>query len=355
MDQKKNYSLYIDGLEDAVKAFVIKDKTLSLSIERKPNASVLLFRISKGKTTGVINVSLKKNGLVSMLIQGAPSMNALCDRCCDDVIQRTSIPNSLRKNFTLRDSKSENIEFFKAELTDTHKFSINAKPSKTAIHVKECFDILNAAGVKVVCTLYDNDTFLMQGNVTSLYVMVMTEALRWLVNPEKINDVSDIIALNNTSQQFSEEINDLIPNLSVCGDTDGVVERMVRTSVRLFNSGVKVDDYGSYTFGILKALEGVLKLRLSEDLGPIDKLGDYYYFDSVSRRHRIKTQYTIYDSQQKLKNALNKGYNEWVSSRHSSFHADDQIATSTLLSYEQAVEVFQKALDGINGVCNNWN
>ena len=355
MDQKRNYSLYIDGLEDAFNAFVSQDKALSLSIERKPSASVLLFRITKGKTTGVVNVSLKKNGLVSMLIQGAPSMNSLCDKCCDDVIQRTSIPNSLRKNFTLREAKIENVEFFKAELTDTHNFSLNAKPSNSAIHVKESFDILNSTGVKVVCTIYDNDTFLMQGNVTSLYVTVMTEALRWLVNPEKVNDVSDIIALNNTSQQFSEDIKDLIPNLSVCGDTDGVVERMVRTTVRLFNSGVIVDDYGSYTFGILKALEGVLKLRLSEDLGPIDKLGDYYDFDPVSRRHRIKKQYTIYDSQQKLKIALNIGYNEWASSRHSSFHADDQIATSTLLSYEQAVEVFQKTLDGINGVCNNWN
>ena len=77
MDQKRNYSLYIDGLEDAFNAFVSQDKALSLSIERKPSASVLLFRITKGKTTGVVNVSLKKNGLVSMLIQGAPRISVV--------------------------------------------------------------------------------------------------------------------------------------------------------------------------------------------------------------------------------------------------------------------------------------
>lgn len=352
MDQNKNYSLYVDGIEDAVNSFVSQDQSLSLTVT-KPNATVTVCHLKKGKTTGILNFHFKKNGLVSMSIQGAPSMNTLCDKCCDDVIQRTAIPNSLRKNFTLRETKSDNLDYFKADLTDTHGLNIVSKASNPATHIRECFDVLTGTGVKVTCTIYDNDTFLMQGNVTTLYVTVMTEALRWLVNPEKINKITDVITFSNTTKLFPENINALIPNISVCGDTDGVINRMVLTTVRLFNSGVIVEDYGSFTFGVLKALEGVLKLKLSEDLGPIDKLGNHYVFDPVSRRHRIK--HTLYDGDIELKKTLNKSYNEWVSSRHSSFHADDQISTSTLLSYEQAVEVFQKALECINSVCDNWN
>ncbi len=351
MDQNKNYSLYVGGIEDAVAAFVSQDQSLSLTVT-KPNATVTVCHIKKGKATGILNFHFKKNGLVSMSIQGALGMNTICDKCCDDVIQRTAIPNSLRKNFTLRETKSDNLVYFKTELVDTHGLNVVAKASNPATHIRESFDIMTGAGVKVTCTVYDNDTFLMQGNVTTLYVTVMTEALRWLVNPEKTGNITDVIALSNTIQLFSEDINALIPSISACGDTDGVIDRMVLTSVRLFNSGVIVEDYGSYTFGVLKALEGVLKLRLSEDLGPIDILGNHYDFDPVSRRHKIN--HTLYDGDVELKEALNKGYNEWVSSRHSSFHADDQISTSTLLSYEQAVEVFQKALECINNVCNNW-
>lgn len=112
-------------------------------------------------------------------------------------------------------------------------------------------------------------------------------------------------------------------------------------------------DYGCYTFGVLKALEGVLKLRLSEDLGPIDKLGNHFYYDQPSHRHRVDTN--AYDGMLELKKAINKGYNNWVSSRHSTFHADDQIATSTLLSYEQATVVFQDTLNCINAICDNWS
>lgn len=352
MDKNKDYSLIVDEIEDSVNSFVSKDATLKLSVH-KPDATKYIYKITKGRVTGVINVYVKKSGLVSITIQGADSLNALCEQCCDSFIQQTAIPNSLHKNFTLRQIKVEDFELFKEELVDTHKLIIVAKAATANPTIQEWFDVTDLKNCRVTCTLYSNGTFLLQGNVTSLFVTVMTEALRWLVDENKVSNLPDAITLNNTVNLYSEDINVLIPQLSACADTDGVIERMVLTSVRLFNSGIVVDDYGCYTFGVLKALEGVLKLKLSDDLGPIDKLGDCFYYDQPSHRHRIIT--AVYDGNLDLKKAINKGYNDWVSSRHSTFHADDQIATSTLLSYEQATVVFQDALNCINDICNNWN
>lgn len=352
MDKNKDYSLYIDGIDDSVSNFVSKDATLKLSVQ-KPDATKAIYKIAQGKDIGVINVYIKKSGLVSITIQGAKSLNALCEQCCDSFIQQTAIPNSLRKNFKLRRIKIDDVELFKEELVDTHKFTIVARAATANPTIQEWFDVSDSNNCRVTCTLYGNGTFLLQGNVTPLYVTVMTEALRWLVDETKMSSLPDSISLNNTVSLYSEDIKCLIPQLPICGDTDGIIERMVLTSVRLFNSGIIVDDYGCYTFGVLKALEGVLKLRLSDDLGPIDKLGEHFYYDQPSHRHRIIS--TVYDGKLDLKKAINKGYNNWVSSRHSTFHADDQIATSTLLSYEQAIAVFQDTLNCINAICDNWN
>lgn len=352
MDKNKYYSLNIVDIDDSVSYFVSKDATLKLSVQ-KPDSSKAVYKITKGKETGVINVYVKKNGLVSITIQGANRLSAICEQCCDSFIQQTAIPNSLRKNFTLRHSKTNDFEFFKEELVDKHKLKLTEKAATANNTIQEWFDVLDKNNCRVTCTLYTNGTFLLQGNVTSLFVAVMTEALRWLVDDNKISKLQDSITLNNTVSLYSEDINELIPHLSACGDNDGIIERMVLTSVRLFNSGVIVDDYGCYTFGVLKALEGVLKLKLSEDLGPIDKLGNHFYYEQTSHRHRVYT--TAYDGKLELRNAINKGYNNWVSSRHSTFHADDQIVTSTILSYEQATEVFQNTLDCINAICDNWN
>lgn len=352
MDTNKNYSLFIEHIDDAVASFVNREGGISLEIER-PDDSKVIYRISKDKNTGVINVYKKKNGLFSITIQGAPSLSNLCTRCCDSFIQQTSIPNSLRKNFTIRNSKKDNWELFKLELTETYKLQILDKNTDGYANIEDSFDVQTNSGVKVSCTLYSNDTFMMQGNVTSLFLILVTESLRWLADERKLNYIPETLSLQNITQTFSEDINELVPNLDACGDDDGIIKRMILTSVALFNSGVIVEDYGCYTFGVLKALEGVLKLRLSEDIPPVETLGDFYYYDTTSHRHRLRT--TVYDGQLELKKALNKGYNNWVSSRHSSFHADEQISTSTLLSYEQAHEVFEKTLDCINSICDNWN
>ena len=352
MDTSKNYSLFIEHIDDAVAGFVSREGGISLEIER-PDDSKMIYRISKGKSTGVINVYKKKNGLFSITIQGALSLNDLCTRCCDSFIQQTSIPNSLRKNFTIRNSKKDNWELFKLELIETHKLKILNKDTVGNANIEERFDVQTNSGVKVSCTLYSNDTFMIQGNVTSLFLTLVTESLRWLADEGNLNSVPETLSLQNITQTFSEDINELVPNLGACGDDDGVIKRMILTSVALFNSGVVVEDYGCYTFGVLKALEGVLKLRLSEDIPPVKTLGDFYFYDTNSHRHRLKT--TVYDGQSELKKALNKGYNNWASSRHSSFHADEQISTSTLLSYEQSLEVFEKTLDCINNICDNWN
>lgn len=239
------------------------------------------------------------------------------------------------------------------ELIDSYKYSITDKGAGNNPSVTERFDVEKDPKTRVTCTLFSNNTFLLQGNVTSLYVTVLTESLHWLVNLEIIDSVPVAIALNNTTHSFPEDINILVPNLNKCGDTDGILNRMILTSVALFNSGVVVEDFGCYTFGILKALEGVLKLRLSEDLGAIDKLGDHFYYDGASHRHRLNT--IVYDGVIDLKRALTDGYNTWVSFRHSTFHADEQISTSTILSYEQAYDFFLRTLDCINKICNNWH
>lgn len=352
MNTSKNYSLFVENIEPAVASFVSRESGLLLVID-KPDETKKICRIKKGKSTGIINFYIKKNGLVSISIQGSDSLNELCERCCSYVLQQTSIPNSLRKSFTIRNANKDNLALFKLELSDSYELIITDKEAGDNTNAVERFDIQTANGTRVYCTLYSNDTFLLQGNVTTLFLTVLTECLRWLVDEKQITAIPSAVDLQNITQTFSENINDLVPNLSICGDDDCVIQRMILTSVALFNSGVIVEDYGCYTFGVLKALEGVLKLRLSKDIPSLKALGDLYYFDQTSHRHRLET--IVYDDHLELKKALNKGYNNWVSSRHSSFHADEQISTSTLLSYEQAHEVFIKTLDCINSICNNWN
>lgn len=349
MDRTKNYSLFTDGITDAVADFISKDKSLVWTVSN-PTPTQYVYRISRGDENGVITFYIKKSGLVSINPQGG--LVDICNQCCDYVIDHASIPNSQRKSFSLKDCIVDNYDYFKEELSGLHKYTVSVKGTIENATIKEIIAVECTNHGKIVATLYKNGTFLMQGNVTPVFVGVMTEAIRWLLDANKASKVSDIILLDNITNVFSTDIDSLIPNLNVCGDTDNVILRMVMTSVSLFNSGVLVDDYGCYTFGILKALEGLLKMRLEVDLGLIDKLGSFFDYDDITHSHRIRSN--VYDGNLPLKMAINKTYNYWNSRRHASFHADSQISTSTLYSYEDALAICVKGLECINDICDNW-
>lgn len=349
METNKNYSLFSDQIEDAVAEYVAKDASLTFS-KNKPIAKQVIYRLTKDGETGYVSFTIKKTGLVSINIQG--KLTEECEKCCDYVISKAAIPNAQKKSFTIRKCIKENFEYFKSELADQHKLTLSAKDTNANVNISECQIVSDTNDVKVTLTLFKNNTFLMQGNVTPLFINVMTEAISWLMDVKGSTSVVGAISLENITNTFNTDIHILVPNLAVCDDTDGVISRMIMTSVAMFNSGVIVDDYGCYTFGLLKALEGLLKLRLGLDLGMIDKLGDHFHFDTITSSHKLNTD--VYNGTPHLKVAINKTYNYWKSKRHASFHADAQIAVSTMYSYEQALEVGMKALDCINEICNNW-
>ena len=351
MDTSKNYSLYSDNIEKAIKEFIINDNTLSLEVS-KTSPTQYVYKVIKDGETGVITFYIKKSGLVSINIQGKTNLKQICEDCCDYVILQTAIPNSQKKSFSIKDCNLENYDYFKEDLLQSDGYTFTVKGVENKAIITEILTITDVDKGRVTTTLFANGTFMVQGNVTPLFVKVMTEAISWLMKTENAANVPDVINLENITNKFNTDINVLIPNLAVCNDTDNIILRMVMTSITLFNSGIIVDDYGCYTFGVLKALEGVLKLRLEIDLGMIDKLGDHFDWDPATHSHRIKSN--VYDGNLHLKVAINKTYNYWKSKRHASFHADAQLATSDLYTYERAVEVGVKALECINEICDNW-
>ena len=186
MDTNKNYSLFSDQIEDVVAEYVAKDATLSHSVS-KPTPSQLVFRLTKGRGTGVVTFSIKRTGLVSINIQGSELLDEECTKCCDYVISKTAIPNAHKKCFTIRQSIRENFEYFKAELVDQHKYTLSVKAAGVNVNRSESMIVAEANGAKVTVTLFANDTFLMQGNDFAGHVSF---PLPPMLNISKISEVA---------------------------------------------------------------------------------------------------------------------------------------------------------------------
>ena len=61
------------------------------------------------------------------------------------------------------------------------------------------------------------------------------------------------------------------------------------------------------------------------------------------------------DFNPELKKCIERAYAYYIDKRTASFHIDrTAIETSTILSYEEAVDIVEESLKNINNICKNW-
>ena len=339
-----NCSLYREKIPSAIKEFAENKGLLWCCTSTKEFQDT--FQLVQGKAKVFITVYYKKNGLTSISHQGSNKTNKLGEECCEYIISKTSLPDTYHQTFTIRNANIDNYDYFKSEIGDEN---INVENTKdTSIH--ERIKVKDKTGATIMVTMYKNTTLYFQGNITPLFVSLMNAALQWMLTDE--NEKS-VIGLKNVSCNVDCDVTKHIQNIDKLKPDGNVMIKMIKTSLQLANSGIVVSDYGCYTYGVLKAIEGVIKLRLLEDVPPFDKIGDYFIYDKHTGTYKFKQ--TFYDTKIELKRSLEKAYTHFNKYRHSTFHVDDQIETTKILSYSEAISILYDSLDVINDLCNHWN
>ena len=130
-----------------------------------------------------------------------------------------------------------------------------------------------------------------------------------------------------------------------------ILEDFLKTSIALANSGVVVDDYGCYTFGIMKALDGLISKRLLEDAPDFKDYGTYFERGKDGNYHFLENVGT-YNGNPSLKRALEKAYDFYNKNRHTTFHIDRRnLETSRTLYYDEAVNIIKDGLVIIHDLC----
>lgn len=345
-----NCSLYRDKIPEAINDFVMSQESVTFDLKTKTDdKDVYVLHIGRGKCH--INVFYKHNGLTSISCQTSQKYELLGQQCIDYIISKASLPDSLHKSFTIDHCNDENYEYFKEAVSET----LTVEDITTSdVNVSNRFQAKDNTGADVTITLYQNNTFLVQGRVTPLFITVIGLALDWLPT-RKEQTLMSCLGMSNMVVTFDEDPCNHINNHSVLPPDCAVLLKSVQTSLQLANSGIIVSDYSCYTFNILRAMEGLIKQCLLKDVPPFNDFGTYFYKDRRTNTYRFHNDCALYDGVPKLKRALEHAYTYYNKNRHSTFHVDDQIETTRILSYQEAITIIQEGLVHFNAICDNWN
>lgn len=351
MMANKKYSLAIEKIDDAAKDFIAAHPTYTLHIKECKEGKVKQIEISHTKQKGVLNCYITA-GQVSHYTQGSGSMNGICEKCWEYIVEQTSIPNIDQKCFKLPVVKVDDFDALIDALKEYNGISVSEANTENNPAIRNQYHLKGKYDAKISVTFYNNGTLLVQGSITSFYIEFITEILQTIssVPSEAIEEVFAI--QSRAGYVLDTDLGKHITKLEHI--RGGVIEQFIKTSINLVNSSTKVEDYGCYTFAILKALDAVLSKRLLEDAPDFDDYGTYFQKDK-NGLYCFKGSVGTYDNNLHLKSALEKGYSFFNQHRHSTFHVDSpNIETSRILEYDEAVNIVKDCLVIINNICNNW-
>lgn len=347
MARKKHFVLDIDNIQSAIDEYFKVNTQFEYEISKVDDKGLLL-KIGKGKSNGLLNLYYSK-GRVSYSAQGR--MKEKAEECWEYIKQQTSLPNTEHKTFTIKDVAEDDFQGYKKCLEEYESYIVEDMEFLDS-NVISRFKVTGKYDATIVFTYYKNGTLYLQGTMSSLFLSLIVETLPVITTiPSDI--IKEVMSNSTTMPIVIEE--DLGKNIENLNPIEGsVIEKMILSSIQLVNSAVPIEDYGCFVLGILKATDALMSKKLVEISGaPFDSYGTYLESNDGHITYHFKKP--ILDFNPKLKKSIEKAYAYYIDKRTASFHIDrTAIETSTILSYDAAVEIVEESLKHINNICKNW-
>ena len=348
----KKYSLAIEKLDDAAKEFIASYPDYTFEVKKCDGGKQVQYVVSFGKEKAILNCYISK-GLVSHYVDCSKSkkLGELCEKWWEYIVEQTVITAVNQKCFKVEKVSAEDFDTFMEAVAEYNNVEAIPQSTDNNPNIRNQYHLKGRYDAKLSIVYYTNGTLLVQGSLTSFYVEFVTEILQILssVPNEAIEEVFSMQA--RSGYIFDSELESHISKME---HIRPIVGSFINTSIALANSAVKVDDYGCYTFGILKALDAVLSERLLEDVPSFDDYGTYFQKGKDAMFH-FRNTVGVYDNNEPLKLALERGYTFFNQHRHTTFHIDSvSIESRRTLEDDEAVNKLQECLVIINNICNNW-
>ena len=310
-------------------------------------------KIDARKAAGILTVFFAK-GHTSFLIQGNPRYSDVLKECETYIVQSTELGEIQKENkcAVFKDIASSTFNDFIDLLQTEGSFKVSRRPGLEPVH--EYVSIEGRYETTVVVTYFKNGTVTIQGLVTTLLIEVFNLSVQLFGAEASSTDSGFLAAIKAPGFEIiSESLDDHFPDQSKFANTR--LDALILSSIKMLNSNISIPDFSLMSSGVLRALEGMIGMRLHEDIEfrGNEAIGARFSEDSTTKEWRLTTTHI---SSAPLISALQDSYRFYRDKRHSSFHAQYRNPMATIIypKKEQALGVVEECIRLINRIINNW-
>lgn len=353
MAKMLHYALNFDAIEPTIAEFFSDkpDYEYEFVEEKSYMHALKIWKVESGtrcKKPGIVTI-YNKQGRYCLVGEGATQLRKVVEDCKDFLIEELRLPDADLRCFVLKGVERELFNAFmdiiRKELTIAEGKSV-----PTGSH----FVVSDNKNSSVHITYYDTGVVRMQGVFTALFMNLITNATKELTGEDGAV-IEELLKIGQQkNNRYATEITKLVNNSKPL--TDYKLSGSVLASVILANSNNELGDYACYSFGVLKAIEGLLALKLAAHLASdTDSIGNCFEEHPTSHLYHLRATINDFDGNPELKKYIEKAYNTYKNNRHTTFHVRKlNVEASRVLTYEDALDIIDDGLGIINGLCDNW-
>lgn len=199
------------------------------------------------------------------------------------------------------------------------------------------YKFTSESGDSLVVNVYDNNTITLQGKPAFLY----SEAISFLsyckdISMEDIVDsINNVYNIDIKINGVRNELKYLLPNSYI--NLDDIILKILSPSISLRKVDIQLEDYSSYAFPALRALEAYIKKLL---LGKNIKIKKTFF--GVFKDGKLLN----YDDDTVFKEEVENLYSYLKDNRHVIFHANQMLFSTRILeSKTEADQIVNEVLD----------
>lgn len=349
MAKLEHYALDYDAIEATLEEFFSDKEGYSYAYEKVEDyIDRVVIGKEQVKKPGILRI-YNKQGLYCMVVEGTPSLKTICNECKSFIIERLQIPSAIRQSFSVKNVDAELAEACLVCLGENYIIGNDLGDISDARH----YIVRDNHRSSVSVILYNNGTIFVQGAYTALFLKVITEISKETsAAPEAV--VEELMRISPLlNKRYDIEIDKLIHNPKPIKDNH--LDVMVLSSVVQANGALPIGDYSGYSFGILKAIEGLLALKLQAHFNKDTDPFSCCFSPDTHGIQRLSVSDFDAPEQAGLKTEIENAYNFYNNNRHSTFHVKKlHVETSRILTFDEAIDIIDDGIELINRLCDNW-
>ena len=317
-------------------------KIYQINKDSKPNNLTIIKFIITGSKPATLNIYENCNGTTTLHYKVGANQS-LSQSIAEQLVNACQIKELKFNSFYIKSIRDEDFDVMLSFLNEGIS---TIEYDKVEQNGKRIVKIKGRQGDVITITKHSNNSFQVQGKPILLFSKVIEILSELMPFKEVIEQQLAYYETHLTTSDILGELENKLPSTHEL--IEDKIKAILTPSLALSKLDIELEDYSSFAFPVLRALEGVLKQCFNNNKITITKDGFGEFISKNGNNYILTDNCKKVISNITIRSKICNLYKYYNIHRHSLFHVDGLIPTTRIITKQESDVIIKKTLELID-------